>query len=323
MNEFERQLYKNGARLERDEANVLQLNVGRLCNLTCTHCHVGAGPRRKEIITRETLDSILDWFEQTSIPVLDLTGGTPEMIPDFQYLVKRVRQFEKPRHIIDRLNATIIHEPGYEWVTQFLADNEIEIIASMPCYEPANVEAQRGHGVFDKSISAFQLLNELGYGKDDDRRKLNFVYNPNGDFLPPNEKELESEYRVAMRDNFGIEFNDLYALANLPVTRFATWLKRNNKYEDYMQLLKDAFNAGTVAGLMCRNTINVGWQGRVYDCDFNQMMNMELNDELGQALYVWDINLDYLKTLPIRTASHCFGCTAGCGSSCGGSLLND
>ena len=320
MNLFEQTLQSENTSLIRSETEILQLNVGKLCNLTCVHCHVGAGPKRKEIITRETIDKILDWFENTSIPTLDLTGGTPEMIPDFKYLVVRVRSFKQPRKIMDRLNATIINEPGYEWVSEFLAENKIEIISSMPCYEPENVEAQRGNGVFDSSIKAYQKLNKLGYGKEDPELQLHFVYNPNGSFLPPDEKELEQDYKEAMQENFGISFNKLYALANLPVTRFASYLKRKGEYESYIIMLKDAFNPQTVNHLMCRNTINVSWEGKVFDCDFNQMLDME-HKENSETQYLWDIELNKFKETQIKTANHCFGCTAGSGSSCGGTLV--
>ena len=320
MNAFEQAIANSGAKLKRDRTEILQLNVGRLCNLTCMHCHVGAGPRRKEIITRDTVDRILDWFEASDIPVLDLTGGTPEMIPDFQYLIERVRRFERPRHIMDRLNPTIFYEPGFDWVPEFLAENEIEIVASMPCYEPENVEAQRGKGVFDKSIAAFQKLNELGYGNGHPRKQLNLVYNPNGAKLPPPQDELEYDYKVALQNHFGIEFDHLFALANLPITRFASYLRRQNAYESYIIMLKEAFNPATVQGLMCRNTLNVSWKGEIYDCDFNQMMNLPLREKQEDPLYLWDIDLDTLYNMPIRTANHCFGCTAGTGSSCTGAL---
>lgn len=321
MNTFDQYLDESHVTLERDTPEILQLNVGKLCNLTCVHCHVGAGPNRKEIITRETIDKVLDWFEATDISTLDLTGGTPEMIPDFQYLIERVRSFDRPITILDRLNATIIEEAGYEWVPQFLADNEVQIIASMPCYEPKNVESQRGNGVFDSSIRAFKKLNQLGYGMADSKLQLNFVYNPNGAFLPPAADELESDYKEAMLQNFDIHFNDLYVLTNLPISRFASYLKRQGEYESYMILLKDAFNAETVKHVMCRNTISVSWLGTVYDCDFNQMLEMDHQNADGNPLKLWDLDLETFRKSPIHTGNHCFGCTAGSGSSCGGTLV--
>ncbi|MGI9241367.1 MAG: arsenosugar biosynthesis radical SAM (seleno)protein ArsS [Verrucomicrobiales bacterium] len=319
-NEFDTALENANIRLERGQPEVLQLNVGKLCNLTCVHCHVNAGPSRREIITGETIDRIIDWFAATEIATLDLTGGTPEMVPDFRRLVESVRGFDRPRRVMDRLNATIINEPGYEWVAEFLAEHQVEIIASMPCYEPANVNQQRGDGVFDSSISAFQKLNALGYGTDPEL-KLQFVYNPNGAFLPPDQAELEADYRCEMQEHFGIVFNHLYCIANMPIAHFASYLKRHDQLADYQQLLKDAFNPGTVDGLMCRNTINVSWRGEVYDCDFNQMMNLPLDGSGdGAPLHLWDIDPTSFSQVPIRTGRHCFGCTAGSGSSCGGSL---
>ncbi len=320
-NNFERALREHGIDLERGEPEILQLNTGKLCNLTCVHCHVNAGPARKEIMTDETVDRVLEWFEQTSIPTLDLTGGTPEMIPGFRHLVSAVRGFDRPRRVMDRLNATIINEPGYEWVAEFLAENTVEIVASMPCYSAENVNAQRGDGVFDSSIKAFQLLNDLGYGREPDL-VLNFVYNPGGAFLPPNQTELEADYKREMREHFGIEFHRLYCIANMPISRFASYLRRENQFADYMILLKDAFNPTTVEGLMCRNTISVSWEGEVFDCDFNQMLNLpvETNGERS-PVRLWELDLEAFARTPIRTGNHCFGCTAGEGSSCGGALV--
>ncbi len=307
---------QSGAELVRRSPAVLQLNVGRLCNLTCTHCHVNAGPKRKEILQPETRDRILDWFEQSDIHTLDLTGGTPEMIPGFRDLVERVRSFDRPRRIMDRLNATIINEPGFDWVAEFLADNEVEIIASMPCYQPENVNAQRGEGVFDRSIAAFQKLNELGYGKNPSL-PLTFVYNPGGAFLPPPQADLEADYRREMRTHFGIEFTQLFCLTNMPISRFASYLKRHGEYEAYLQLLRESFNPSTVDGLMCRDTISVSWEGHVFDCDFNQMLDMPTGED---HQFLWDLDVTTFQNTPIALADHCFGCTAGSGSSCGGAL---
>ncbi|MDF1753826.1 MAG: arsenosugar biosynthesis radical SAM protein ArsS [Verrucomicrobiales bacterium] len=319
INDFDRAVSSSGSRLKRKRPEILQLNIGKLCNLTCVHCHVNAGPKRKEIMTGDTVDKILDWFEKTEIPTLDLTGGTPEMIPDFRRLVKAVRNFDQPRRVMDRLNATIISEPGFEWVADFLAENEVEIIASMPCYEPENVNQQRGDGVFDRSIAAFQKLNQLGYGRDPNL-VLNFVYNPSGGFLPPDQAELESDYKSEMKEHFDIDFNSLYCIANMPISRFASYLKRNDELESYLGLLRRSFNPATIDGLMCRNTINVSWEGEVYDCDFNQMLKMPILDGSRNQVYVWDIDVEAFSDQPILTANHCFGCTAGSGSSCGGSL---
>lgn len=318
MNQFDTALDTANTPLVRATPEILQLNIGKLCNLTCVHCHVNAGPKRKEIMDRETVDKILAWFEKTDIPTLDLTGGTPEMIPDFRHLVETVRNFKKPRTVMTRLNATIIEEPGYEWIPEFHAKHKITIIASMPCYAPDNVNAQRGEGVFDASINAFQKLNAVGYGTDPELQ-LNFVYNPNGAFLPPAQAELEADYKVEMKKHFDIEFNSLYCIANMAISRFASYLKRNNELEEYNNLLLEAFNPSTVEGLMCRNTINSSWLGEVFDCDFNQMLKMGIKNG-EEPLYVWDIDPKTFVNIPIKTGNHCFGCTAGSGSSCGGSL---
>ncbi len=320
LNHFDQALAACGTPLQRSRPEILQLNIGKLCNLTCSHCHVNAGPKRKEIMAGQTVDRILGWFEQTDIPTLDLTGGTPEMIPDYRRLVKSVRSFSQARRVMTRLNATIINEPGYEWLPEFLHDHQVEIIASMPCYQPDNVNEQRGDGVFDSSILAFQKLNQLGYGSDPELR-LNFVYNPNGAFLPPCQIELSADYKKALDEHFGIQFNELYCIANMPIARFASHLKNTGQLDQYNQLLRESFNPATIKGLMCRNTINVSWLGEVFDCDFNQMMKLPLaaqNEE--STLHLWDIDPDTFADIPIHTGSHCFGCTAGSGSSCGGAL---
>lgn len=318
-NAFARKLSEHSLPLRHRRTEILQINVGKLCNLTCVHCHVNAGPNRKEIMTRETIDRIVEWLAPTDIPTVDLTGGAPEMIPDFRYFVKRLKELSPPRHIIDRCNLTILLEPGYEDYAQFLADNDIEIIASMPCYSAANVNAQRGDGVFDASIKALQLLNSLGYGREP-RLPLHLVYNPNGAFLPGVQAELEADYKRELLEHFGIVFDKLFTITNLPIARFASYLRHNNKLGDYMLLLNDAFNPATVEGLMCRNTINVSWRGEVFDCDFNQMLKLHWKDG-EQALWLWDIDPEKVAEREILTGDHCFGCTAGAGSSCGGALV--
>ncbi|MFL6540944.1 MAG: arsenosugar biosynthesis radical SAM (seleno)protein ArsS [Chthoniobacterales bacterium] len=319
MNQFSQTLSDHSLELRHTATQVLQVNVGKLCNLTCIHCHVNAGPKRKEIMTRETIDHVIDWVAKTDIPMVDLTGGAPEMIPDFRYFVTRLKALTPPRHIIDRCNLTILLEPGFENYAQFLAENQIEIIASMPCYSAANVNAQRGEGVFDASIKALQLLNSLGYGSDP-ALPLHLVYNPNGAFLPGPQTELEADYKRELKAHFGIVFNSLFTITNLPIARFASYLKNNNLLADYMLLLKESFNSATVGGLMCRNTINVSWTGEVYDCDFNQMLKMPWR-HAGSALHLWDIDPASVENREILTGDHCFGCTAGAGSSCGGALV--
>ena len=308
----------NELELRRKQTEVLQVNVGKLCNLTCVHCHVNAGPRRNEIMTRKTIDRIIDWFEQTAIPTIDLTGGAPEMIPDFRYLIARVKVLSPSRHVIDRCNLTILLDSGYEYLPKFLAEHHVEIIASMPCYSPQNVNAQRGDGVFDRSISALRLLNSLGYGRDPEL-PLHLVYNPGGAFLPGRQEELEADYKRELGRHFGITFNNLYTLTNLPIGRFASYLRHNNQLDAYMRLLIENFNPATVDGLMCRNTISVSWTGEVFDCDFNQMLKMNWRGQNG-VLHLWEIDSATVDNREILTGSHCFGCTAGAGSSCGGAL---
>jgi radical SAM/Cys-rich protein len=319
MNRFAQKLADRSLPLRHTKTEVLQVNVGKLCNLTCVHCHVNAGPKRKEIMARQTIDRIIDWFARTDIPKVDLTGGAPEMIPDFKYFVERLKALTPPRHIIDRCNLTILLEPGYEDYAEFLARHEVEIIASMPCYSPENVNAQRGEGVFDGSIKALQLLNSLGYGIGP-QLPLHLVYNPVGAFLPGPQVELEEDYKRELKQHYGIVFNNLYTITNLPIARFASYLKNNSSLDEYMQLLIENFNAATVDGLMCRNTISVGWRGEVFDCDFNQMLKMQWSDQ-GRSLCLWDIDPAQVENREVMTGDHCFGCTAGAGSSCGGALV--
>ena len=315
---FSRTLADHNLSCHRKRTDVLQLNLGKLCNLTCVHCHVNAGPKRREIITRETIDRILGWLAGTEIHTVDLTGGAPEMMPDFRYLVRRLREMPQVETVIDRCNLTILLESGYEWLADFLVVHRVKIVASMPCYELANVDAQRGDGVFDSSIRALQLLNRLGYGRTADL-PLDLVYNPNGSFLPPDQTELEADYKQELKKHFDIDFNRLYTLTNMPIGRFASWLKHCGKLDTYMQLLIEAFNPASVAGLMCQNTLSIGWRGEVYDCDFNQQLGMRWKN--GAPLFIWDLDPEQLEGRPISTDKHCFGCTAGSGSSCGGALV--
>ena len=318
MNKFAQTLAQHSIDLRRTRPEILQVNVGKLCNLTCVHCHVNAGPKRKEIMTHETIDRVIDWLAKTEIPIVDLTGGAPEMIPDFRYFIERVKALQPSRHLIDRCNLTILLERGYEDLAEFLARHKVEIIASMPCYSPENVNAQRGEGVFDGSIKALQLLNALGYGVDLNL-PLHLVYNPVGPFLPPPQAELETDFKRELFAQFGIVFNQLYTITNLPIGRFAAFLRHNNQLDEYMNLLIKAFNPATIEGLMCRNTVSVGWRGEVYDCDFNQQLGMQW--ENGKRLFLWDIDPDKIDNRQIMTGDHCFGCTAGAGSSCGGAIV--
>jgi radical SAM/Cys-rich protein len=321
MNRFSDRLAANGLTLRHTRTEVLQVNVGKLCNLTCTHCHVNAGPKRKEIMSRETIDRIIDWLEPTSISTIDLTGGAPEMIPDFRYFITRLRTIQPPIRIIDRCNLTILVERGYERLAEFLAAKKVEIIASMPCYSPRNVDAQRGDGVFDRSIDALRLLNRLGYGVAGDL-PLHLIYNPVGAYLPGPQRDLEADYKRELAVHFGIVFNKLYTITNLPIARFAAYLRHNGKLEEYMELLINSFNPATIDGLMCRNTVSVGWQGEVYDCDFNQQLEMQWSRNGGsRPMFLWDVDPDEIDDREIMTGDHCFGCTAGAGSSCGGAIV--
>ena len=317
MNAFTDKLNKYGKALDRGKTEILQINVGKLCNQTCTHCHVNAGPKRKEIITRETIDRIVAWLEESDIPIVDITGGAPELVPDFRYLVERIKQLSHPRHIKDRCNLTVFFEPGQEDLPPFLAANQIEIIASLPCYSRENVDAQRGDGVFEKSIHALKTLNELGYGIDPNL-PLHLVYNPVGTALPGPQAELESDYHEELHSRFGVIFNDLFTITNMPIARYASFLRAAGEYDNYLARLGDAFNPETVENLMCRSTLNIGWHGEVYDCDFNQMLDLQWRDE--KPLFLWDLDPCDFENHPILTGEHCLGCTAGAGSSCGGAL---
>lgn len=324
LNLFDQTLQQFSTVLTRKAPEILQVNVGKMCNLTCVHCHVNAGPGRKEIMTLETVDKILAWLEQADgIHTVDLTGGAPEMNPHFKHFVRAVHAMGKK--VIDRCNLTILTVEGYDDYAQFMAEHEVEVVASLPCYSSENVEEQRGEGVFDASIKGLQILNALGYGSDP-ALQLHLVYNPNGAFLPGDQSELEEDYKVALQKSFGIVFNNLFAITNIPIARYASYLKRNKQFEEYMQLLIDNFNPNSVGGLMCRNTINAGWRGEVYDCDFNQQLHLQLSDEggaeEGDKLYVWEVDTQGFSHLPIQTGKHCFGCTAGAGSSCGGTLVD-
>lgn len=318
-NHFAATLQRHGMQLRRTSARVLQLNVGKRCNLTCTHCHVNAGPARKEIMSRPTIERILEWQRHARLPVVDLTGGAPEMIPDFRYLVRSLRTINPSGTLIDRCNLTILLEPSYAGLAEFLAAHRVEIIASMPCYSAANVNAQRGEGVFDASITALQRLNALGYGIDPNL-PLHLVYNPIGASLPAPQGELEADYKRELNTHFGIQFNALYTITNLPIARFAAWLRQHGQYQEYLDLLVQSFNPATVDALMCRDTISVSWEGEVFDCDFNQMVKLPLGGAERGARFLWDLDPAALVAEPVAVADHCFGCTAGAGSSCGGAL---
>jgi radical SAM/Cys-rich protein len=301
--------------ITRDRIDTLQLNLGYLCNLSCIHCHVGAGPRRTELMARETMQLALEVAQVRGVRIFDLTGGSPEMNPHFRWLVASARA--AGIHVMDRLNPTIAEEPGYAWVVDFLVEQQLELVASLPCYSQANVDEQRGNGVFESSIRVLRRLNDLGYAKPGGG-VLNLVYNPNGAFLPPDQEKLSADYRRLLYDNFGIEFNQLFALANMPIQRFGSWLVSKGKFESYMDTLQNAHREENLEGVMCRSMVSVDYRGFLYDCDFNQMLKLPLSDAPA------DVHLrELLKPqVPrqIAVAGHCFGCTAGQGSSCGGAL---
>jgi radical SAM/Cys-rich protein len=304
--------------LRRAEPTTLQVNVGRRCDLACHHCHVEAGPKRTEAMRPETAERVLELLARSpGIATLDLTGGAPELHEVFRPLVVGARSLG--REVIDRCNLTVLALPGQEDTAGFLAGHGVRIVASLPCYTPDNVDAQRGRGVFERSIEALRRLCALGYGRAATGLALDLVYNPQGPSLPPAQAALEASYRRELRDRFGIEFDRLLTLTNMPIKRFAHALARDGRLEAYLSLLVNHFNPDTVAGLMCRDTVSVGYDGALYDCDFNQMLEIPLG---SRARSVFDVaRLAELAGEPVATAPHCFGCTAGAGSSCGGSLV--
>ncbi|MBB1485611.1 arsenosugar biosynthesis radical SAM (seleno)protein ArsS [Oceanospirillum sediminis] len=302
----------------RDKLSILQVNLGYLCNLSCIHCHVNAGPKRKELMSRETVDDVIRYIDRHNIQLLDLTGGAPEMNPEFRYLVTEVRK--RGVDVIDRCNLTILLEPGYEDLAQFLADQGVIITASLPCYSEQNVESQRGKGVFSASIEALQLLNKLGYGQADSNLKLDLVYNPGGPFLPPAQSGLQDAYKRELKENFDLTFNELLTITNMPISRFGSMLMSKGQFDDYMQLLKDNYSDDNLKSVMCRSLISVDWQGRVFDCDFNQMLHMPLVASDRKETFLKDLLDEDIFGNEIVIADHCYGCTAGQGSSCGGAL---
>ncbi|MBA3459574.1 MAG: arsenosugar biosynthesis radical SAM protein ArsS [Deltaproteobacteria bacterium] len=313
--QFERALVERGLELRRGATTTLQVNVGKLCNQACHHCHVEAGPLRTEIMSDEVASRIVEIVERSpGIATVDFTGGAPELNPHFTWLVDEVRRLG--RHVIDRCNLTVLFEPGKEHLAEFLAEREVEIIASMPCYSERNVEEQRGHGVFAKSIAGLRRLNALGYGTDGPRT-LNLVYNPNGAFLPPSQVPLEARYKAELAANFQVTFDRLFTITNLPIARYADYLDSQGLFDQYMSLLVTHFNPQAVTGVMCRSLISVGWDGTLYDCDFNQMLDIPLKS----ARSIFELASVDLEGEGIATGAHCFGCTAGAGSSCGGSIL--
>lgn len=304
--------------LSRARLEILQVNLGYLCNQSCLHCHVNAGPNRKEMMSAETAVDVLAFLETSSVHTLDLTGGAPELSPHFRELVRTAR--DRGLRVIDRCNLTILAEPGQEDLAVFLASHRVEIVASLPCYLETNVDRQRGAGVYAKSIAALQQLNALGYGRPDTGLALQLVYNPFGPSLPPPQINLETDYRRELGERYGIVFNRLYTLANMPIQRFGSTLVSKRQFGQYMALLKSAHQAGNVDAVMCRTLLSVDWQGYVYDCDFNQMLDLPLHLAGWHRPRLRDLIGVDLSGRSIVVADHCYGCTAGQGSSCGGAL---
>lgn len=298
---------------------VFQINLGKLCNMTCRHCHVDSGPDRvEENMDRETVMHCLRALDISGAHTVDLTGGAPELNPNFEYLVEEVVQ--RGKHVIDRCNLTILLLKRFAHLPEWFAERGVEVVCSLPHYRKLNTDAQRGAGTYEKSLKALRRLNEAGYGQGDPNKVLTLVTNPVGSFLPGNQVTLEQEWKDALVRNHGLYFDRLFALTNMPISRFLEWLIEKGQTEAYLERLVNAFNPATIDGLMCRNTISVSWDGRLFDCDFNQMLDMEVELPNQERPHVKDFNVDMLAQRTIRTARHCYGCTAGAGSSCGGAL---
>ena len=304
--------------IRRKALDTLQVNVGYRCNQTCVHCHVNAGPTRTEEMDRRTALDVLAFVEKSGVRTLDITGGAPELNPNFRFLVERARALGV--HVMDRCNLTILEQPGQEGLSRFLAEHQVEVVASLPCYLEKNVDAQRGKGVFEASVRALQELNRLGFGADASGLTLNLVYNPQGPVLPPAQEQLEADYRAHLLDAFGIRFNRLYVLANMPIQRFGSMLISKGEFDGYMALLRNSYQAANLESVMCRSLLSVDWRGHVYDCDFNQMLDLPLQRNGRPRTHITELAFPELEGNPIVVRDHCYGCTAGQGSSCGGAL---
>lgn len=314
---FDKQLEQAGLHpLHATGITVFQINVGKLCNQTCRHCHVDAGPDRTESMSRGTAELCIAALAKTDIPTVDITGGAPELNPNFRWLVEQARALG--RHVMDRCNLTVLLLPSQADLGSFLAHHRVEVVASLPYYRAGQTDAQRGEGVFDKSIRGLRLLNELGYGREGSGLVLNLVYNPVGAFLPPKQEAIESQFRKELAQRYGVTFTHLYTIANMPISRFLEFLVESGNYDGYMERLATAFNPAAAAGVMCRYTLSVGWDGTLYDCDFNQMLDLPVDGRVPQHIRDFDpARLDHRQ---IVTRNHCYGCTAGSGSSCGGAV---
>jgi len=307
--------------IRRKRLDTLQVNLGYQCNQTCVHCHVNAGPTRTEMMSRETISDVIAYLKTSRVNTLDLTGGAPELNAHFRALVLAARNLGV--RVLDRCNLTILEQPGQEDLAQFLAANAVEIIASLPCYLEENVDAQRGKGVFEASIRALRMLNALGYGQAGSELALKLVYNPQGASLPPAQGQLEHDYHRHLGERFGIVFNQLYVLTNMPIQRFGSMLISKGRFEDYMELLKNAYEPANLESVMCRSLVSVDWRGYVYDCDFNQMLGLPLRLNGKPRVHLRELASEDLDGNPIAVKDHCYGCTAGQGSSCGGALREE
>jgi radical SAM/Cys-rich protein len=320
MEPFAQRLERSGhAGLRAAGVNTLQVNLGWRCNQSCKHCHLMAGPHRPEQMTADTVAEIIRVAARWSIPEVDLTGGAPEINPHFEYLVDRLTQLGV--HVRCRSNLTVLLEPGKEHLPAFFRERRVELVCSLPYYQEEMVDRLRGPGTFRKSLTALKRLNDLGYGQQDSDFKLHLMYNPAGAYLPPEQGDLERLFRRELETRHQIHFHQLFTLLNMPIGRFKEYLERSSNYERYMGKLAAGFNPGTVAGLMCRHLISVSWDGRLFDCDFNQALDLPLGEDLPQT--IWEFDRGALETRAIRLEDHCYGCTAGCGSSCGGKLSGE
>lgn len=304
--------------IKRGQLETLQVNLGYLCNQSCLHCHVNAGPTRKENMMQETVEDVIRFLRDNNIKKLDLTGGAPELNPHFRRLVSTT--YDMGIHIIDRCNLTVLHEPGQEDTTDFLAQHNVEVVASLPCYLEENVDGQRGDGVFQTSVAAIKSLNLVGYGLAGNGLELNLMYNPIGPHLPPPQSQLEQDYKRELNNRYGIVFNNLFTLTNMPIKRFGSTLVSKGEFSSYMDLLKESYQSSNLPTVMCRSLISVDWQGYIYDCDFNQMLDLPMIQS-GKKSHLNDISSESLEDKSIIIADHCYGCTAGQGSSCGGALV--
>lgn len=304
--------------LQPAKLEIFQINVGRLCNMTCRHCHVDAGPDRREMMSRDTIDACLRALDQTDAHTVDITGGAPELNPHFRYLVDEC--VVRGKQVIDRCNLTVLLLSGMRDLPEWLADRGVELVCSLPHYRQRNTDSQRGDGTFEQSIKVLRQLNAVGYGQGNPKRQLTLVSNPVGAFLSSSQTRLEQEWKTGLQKNHGVTFDRLITLNNMPISRYLEWLEQSDNLQRYMELLVNSFNPTTVAGLMCRNTLSISWDGRLFDCDFNQMLDLEIQPPDGIHSHIRDFNPEHLAQRQIVTGRHCFGCTAGAGSSCGGAI---